>query len=85
MLDGTKTMRRTYPIQIQAADMSGVSDYKVYHERYSGTEMRLLASRVSEDQVEQLLSERDYGKFQNGAFKFRVSGQQLADVLQVLV
>lgn len=85
MLDGTKAMQKIYPIQIQAADMSGVNDYNVYHMRYAGTESKLVARRVSEDQVEALLSERDYRKFQKGRGNFRVSGQQLADVLQVLI
>lgn len=85
MLDGFKAMRKTYPITIQAADMSGVNDYNVYHTRYQGTESRLVARCVSEDQVEQLLSERDYAKFQDGKGDFRVTGQQLAEVLEVLI
>lgn len=84
-LDGFKAMRRSYPIEIQAADLSGCNDYQVYHSRYNGTEKRLVARRVSEDQVEALLSERDYNKFREGAYKFRVSGMQLADVLQVII
>ena len=60
-------------------------DYSVYHERYQGTETRLLARQVTEDQVEQLLSERDYQKFQAGSYRFRVTGFQLAEVLQAIV
>ena len=85
MLDGTKAMRKTYPIVIQANDPSGTADYSVYHSRYQGTEHRLLARRVSEGEVQDLLSERDYAKFQEGKGDFRVSGQRLAEVLQVLV
>lgn len=85
MLDGTKAMRKTYPIQIQAADMSGVNDYNVYHERYHGTEAKLIARRVSEDQVEALLSERDYQKFREGAYRFRVTGQKVAEVLEAII
>lgn len=84
-LDGTKAMRRTYPIVIQAADMSGVNDYSLYHSRYRGTESKLMARNVSEDQVEALLSEHDYNKFREGKGEFRVSGQKLADVLEVLI
>jgi hypothetical protein len=85
MLDGTKAMRKTYPIQIQAADRSGVNDYNVYHERYNGKEMKLLAGNVSEDQIAALLTEREYQKFGDGAYRFRVNGQRLAEVLQVLI
>ena len=85
MLDGTKAMRKTYPIQI-TSPWSDVYDYSIYLERYSGTETKLLAKGVSEDQIEALLSERDYQRFQDkGIYRFRVSGQKLADVLQVLV
>ena len=84
-LDGFKAMRKTYPIVIQAADMSGVNDYNVYHSRYKGTESRLVARQVSEDQVQELLSERDYLRFRDGKGEFRVTGQRLADVLQVLI
>ena len=84
MLDGFKAMRKTYPIQIQSADMSGVNDYQVYRERYRGTETKLIARQVSEDQVEAILSERDYARFRDGAFRFRVSGQLLAEVLEYL-
>lgn len=85
MLDGFKAMRKSYPIQIQAAGMSGCNDYQVYHERYKGTDTRLIASRVSEDQIETLLSERDYARFREGAFRFRVTGQQLAETLEVII
>lgn len=85
MLDGFKTMRKSYPIVIQAADRSGCNDYNVYHTRYQGSESRLVARRVSEDQVQELLSERDYQRFRDGKGNFRVSGQQLADVLQVII
>jgi hypothetical protein len=85
MLDGFKAMRKTYPIQISQADMSGVNDYNVYHSRYNGTETRLVARRVSEDEVEMLLGERNYQKFRDGAYKFRVTGQVLCDVLQVII
>jgi len=85
MLDGFKAMRKTYPIQICAADMSGVNDYQVRHERYKGTETRIVAHRVSEDEVEALLSERDYQRFREGAYRFRVTGQRLCDVLQVII
>lgn len=81
MLDGFKAMRKLHSIQIQAADMSGSSDYKVYREHH-GTETQLIARQVSEDQIEQLLNERDYRKFQAGAYRFRVSCQLLADILQ---
>ena len=84
-LDGFKAMRRTHPIRIQAPDMSGVYDYNVYHERYRGTETRLIATRVSEDQIEALLTEQEYRKFCAGSYKFRVSGQKLAEVLEVLI
>jgi len=85
MLDGFKAMRKTYPITIQAADMSGCNDYNVYHNRYQGTESRLVARRVSEDQVMELLNERDYSKFREGKGDFRVTGQSLCDVLQVII
>jgi streptomycin 6-kinase len=85
MLDGTKAMRKTYPIVIQANDPSGAADYTVYHSRYRGTERKLVARLVSEDQVQELLSERDYMKFRDGKGEFRVSGQRLAEVLQVLI
>ena len=85
MLDGTKAMRKTYPITIQAADMSGCNDYNVYRRRYNGTEFCLVARRVSEDQVQDLLSERDYERFRDGKGDFRVTGEKLVNVLQVLV
>ncbi len=78
-------MRKTYLIVIQASDMSGASDYSVYHSRYRDTEHKLLARRASEDQVQDLLTERDYAKFRDGKGEFRVSGQKLAEVLQVLI
>jgi hypothetical protein len=86
MLNGMRSMDKTYPIQIQAADMSGVNGYQVYHEQYRGAKTRLIARQVSEDQVEALLNPRDYQRFQNnGAYRFRVSGTKLAEVMQVLI
>lgn len=84
MLDGTKAIRKTYPIRISALE-SGTNDYNVSHLRYGGTESRTIARRVSEDQIADLLSERDYAKFREGKGDFRVSGFKLADVLQVVL
>jgi len=84
-LDGFKNLRKTYPIQIQAPSASGVYDYSVYLERYHGAETKLLAKNVSEDQVQELLSERDYMKFRDGKGSFRVSGFRLAEVLEVVL
>lgn len=81
MLDGTKAMRKTYPILIQASDPSGVANYSVYHSRYHGAEHKLIAHHVSEDQIQDLLAEREYQKFRKGKGNFRVSGQRIADVL----
>ena len=84
-LNGFRAMQRTYPIQIHQADLSGCNDYQIRHERYRGTETKTIAWRVSEDQIEALLSERDYSRFREGAYRFRVSGMKLADVLQVII
>lgn len=81
MLDGTKAMRKTYPILIQANDPSGAADYSVYHSRYRGAEHKLIARHVSEDQIQDLLTEREYQKFRKGKGDFRVSSQRIADVL----
>lgn len=83
--DGFKAGRKTYPIRIQANDMSGAADYKVYLLRGDGAESRLLARNVSEDQVQCLLSELDYVKFRDGKGDFRVTGFRLAETLEVIM
>lgn len=81
-LDGMKTMRRQIAIQIQAADMSGTNGYRVYRDNRGET--KLIARQVTEDQVESILTEREYQKFQNGRFHFRVSAQLLCETFQYL-
>lgn len=82
MLDGTKVMRRMIPIEIQG-DPSGVNDYRVSR-RLDRFTVKKVAVHVSEDQIEALLTEREYQRFQEGAFRFKVSAGTLCETFQYL-
>lgn len=83
MLDGTKTMRRQISIEIINDDPSGTQGLKVYHRKNSDIS-RLIARGVDEGQLEQILNDRQWTRYESGKWAFKVPAQSLCEVFQWL-
>lgn len=71
--------KRKVKIQIESLDLSNTNGYFVYHEK------RLLKSGVSENEIAELLTEKQFKDFQNGDFLFTVSAQSVFDTFELFI